>query len=296
MVDTASRTFSQRIARTALAAGERAVAEYLDTHPEEAALSSAAQLGAITGTSDATVIRTARKLGFDGLGDLKRGLVDHVARRRDPAKVLGERMRRLPNEGGTVLESVLRAGRGLMDETFELIELEEWVSCVRGLAEASHIWAYGIGPAGSLADYFALSLRRGGIPADSWTSSGFRLADDLLRVEANHAVVVIAPLRVFKETGIALEHAHAAGATTVLLTEAYEIIHPEGADHLLRLPESTAGAATELLVPLALLHGLALELATRDRDNAVHHHEELNALRSEIAGAGFEGTALWSEQ
>ncbi|WP_031464416.1 MurR/RpiR family transcriptional regulator [Sciscionella sediminilitoris] len=287
-----SPSLGRRIARAGqLAAGERAVADYLTEHPEEAAVSSAAQLGAVTGTSDATVIRTARKLGFDGLGELKRALVEHVARRRDPAKVLGERVKRLPSEGATVLDAVLGAGGNLLEQAHSLIPQQQWAETVRRLSTASRIWVFGIGPSGTVAENFALALRRAGIDADSWTATGFRLADDLLRVRAEHALVVIAPLRVFRETEIVLGHARTAGAYTVLLTEAFEILEPDRADQILRLPESTAGAANELLVPLALLHGLALELAARDSETAVHHHEELNTLRSEITGTPLDGTA-----
>lgn len=61
-----------------LTATERRVAEYLSTHPQEAAFSSAEELGRATGTSDASVVRTAKALGFDGLPGLKRSLQGHL--------------------------------------------------------------------------------------------------------------------------------------------------------------------------------------------------------------------------
>ncbi|MDH6293065.1 DNA-binding MurR/RpiR family transcriptional regulator [Rhodococcus opacus] len=289
-----SASLSHRIAKVAgrLAPGERAVADYLRDHPEEAAVSSASRLGAETNTSDATVIRTARKLGFDGLSDLKRSLVDHVARRRDPAKVLDERLRRLPEGAGTVVGPVLDAGRALLGEADDLVDGDEWQRCGAALTAATHVWTYGIGPSAMLAEYFALALRRAGAAADAWTATGFRLADDLLRVEAGHAVVVIAPLRVFRETGIVLDRAHQVGATSIVLTEAIEEAGDTQADHVLHLPESTASAANELLVPLTLLHGLVLELVAKDRSTAIRNHQELNALRTKIAGNELDTTSL----
>lgn len=292
-VNTSSDTLAQRIRRAGtLASGERAVAEYLQRHPEEAAVSSAAKLGNATGTSDATVIRTARKLGFAGLADLKRSLVHHLARRRDPAQVLDDRVQRLRPAHTAALQPVIDAGCGLLGEVPALIEGTAWSRAVEVLSEATHVWAYGIGPGAALADQFALSLRRAGKASDAWTATGFRLADDLLRLQSAHAVVVIAPLRLFREIGIVLDHAHRVGAHSVLLTEATDEGRETRAGTVLPLPDSTEGAANELLAPLTILHALVLELVTAQRSAAVDHYQQLNALRTEIAGTELDLSRL----
>ncbi|MBB5156597.1 MurR/RpiR family transcriptional regulator [Saccharopolyspora phatthalungensis] len=289
-----SESLGQRIRNRAgkLASGERAVADYLQRHPEDAAISSAAKLGEVTGTSDATVIRTARKLGFEGLSDLKRSLVEHLARRRDPAQVLDDRVQRLrPAEHG-VLQPVIDAGLTLLGEVPALIDSAEWSRTVAALNEAEHVWAYGIGPSAAIADHLALSLRRAGKAADAWTATGFRLADELLRLKPAHAVVVVAPLRVFREIGIVLDHAHRIGARSVLLTEATDEAGETTADIVLALPDSTEGAANELIAPLTILHALVLELAAAERFSAVEHYQQLNALRTEIAGTDLDISRL----
>ncbi|RKT89021.1 DNA-binding transcriptional regulator, MurR/RpiR family, contains HTH and SIS domains [Saccharopolyspora antimicrobica] len=287
-----SESLGQRIRKAGkLASGERAVADYLQRHPEEAAISSAAKLGELTGTSDATVIRTARKLGFDGLNDLKRSLVDHLARRRDPAQVLDDRVQRLRPEHG-VLQPVIDAGLTLLGDVPALIDSTDWTRAVATLNDAGHVWTYGIGPSAAIADHLALSLRRAGKPADSWTATGFRLADELLRLQPAHAVVVIAPLRVFREIGIVLGHAHRIGARSVLLTEAIDEAGETQADTVLPLPDSTEGAANELIAPLTILHALVLELVAAERTSAVEQYQRLNELRTEIAGTDLDISRL----
>ncbi|GEB49262.1 MULTISPECIES: MurR/RpiR family transcriptional regulator [Streptomyces] len=291
-VNTSSDTLAERIRRAGpLASGERAVAAYLQRHPEEAAVSSAAKLGKATGTSDATVIRTARKLGFAGLGDLKRSLVQHLARRRDPAQVLDDRVQRL-HPAHAALQPVIDAGRALLGDVPALVDSTAWTRAVDVLNEAEHVWAYGIGPGAALADQFALSLRRAGKASDAWTATGFRLADDLLRLQPAHAVVVIAPLRLFREIGIVLDHAHRTGAHSVLLTEATDEAKDTRAGTVLPLPDSTEGAANELLAPLALLHALVLQLVTAQHASAVDHYQRLNTLRTEITGTELDLSRL----
>ena len=288
-----SLTLGQRIHRAGkLASGERAVADYLQRHPEEAAIASAARLGAATGTSDATVIRTVRKLGFEGLSDLKRSLVEHITRRRDPARVLSDRVRRLSGEQHGALHSVINAGLTLLQEVPAVLDDGAWNDAVAAVRDAAQVWVYGIGPSAGVADHLAVSLRRVGKPADAWTATGFGLSDDLLRLRPDHAVVVIAPLRVFREIGFILEHARRAGATSVLLTEATEDAAATAAHTILTLPDSTEGAANEVLAPLAIAHALVLELVAADRGAAVEQYERLNGLRTEIAGTDLDLRAL----
>src|SRR6266702_8617684 len=91
LVVHATDDFADRLAARAaeLAPAERRVAELLLDLGPEATLLSAAALAERLGTSDATVVRTAKSLGYSGLAELRRAL---AAYGDDPP--LGERLRR----------------------------------------------------------------------------------------------------------------------------------------------------------------------------------------------------------
>jgi DNA-binding MurR/RpiR family transcriptional regulator len=65
-----------RRANPPLGAAGRRVARFIDENRQIVLASSAAALGDRIGTSDATVVRTIQALGFAGLGDLKRAILD----------------------------------------------------------------------------------------------------------------------------------------------------------------------------------------------------------------------------
>src|SRR5438477_9737962 len=74
-VATATDGLEDRLARSErLAPAERRVAEQLIEFGPEGALLSAAALAAQLGTSDATVVRTAKALGYSGLADHRRAM------------------------------------------------------------------------------------------------------------------------------------------------------------------------------------------------------------------------------
>src|SRR3979411_1059425 len=74
---------------TDLSPTERRVASFLVEHAEEAAFVSAAEMAGQLGTSDATVVRTVQSLGYAGLPELKRELVNALKSRATPALRLG---------------------------------------------------------------------------------------------------------------------------------------------------------------------------------------------------------------
>ncbi|MGH8966162.1 MAG: MurR/RpiR family transcriptional regulator, partial [Actinomycetes bacterium] len=59
-----------------LAPAQRKVARFFTEHAAQLGFFSAAEIAARLGTSDATVVRTAQTLGYRGLADLKRALLD----------------------------------------------------------------------------------------------------------------------------------------------------------------------------------------------------------------------------
>ncbi len=94
MVKTVAKptdSFSARVALRVddIAPAERRVADGLLELGPEASLLSAAALAERLGTSDATIVRTAKALGYSGLAELRRALVAHSG---DPS--IRERLRR----------------------------------------------------------------------------------------------------------------------------------------------------------------------------------------------------------
>src|SRR5689334_16204858 len=90
-VASATDSYADRVAERgeSLAPAERRVADLLLDLGPEATLLSAAALAEQLGTSDATVVRTAKALGYSGLAELRRALAAY-----GESPPLGERLRR----------------------------------------------------------------------------------------------------------------------------------------------------------------------------------------------------------
>lgn len=75
---------------------ELRVAQFLRDNREEVLVSSASALASRTGTSDATVIRAVKALGYEGMAELRKGLASEL---RDDLS-LASRMTRTLGEVG----------------------------------------------------------------------------------------------------------------------------------------------------------------------------------------------------
>ena len=283
----------ERVAALAstLSASERAVAEYMADHPEVVVSCSAIEVGAQTGTSDATVVRAAKALGYQGFRELKRSMIEVLARQRDLAATLDDRLARVSTEDDQVIR-VLDDTIALLGQLRRGLDAETWRRAVDAVVAAPAVMTYGIGPAAALADYLCLSLKRIGIVARGSGVTGFRLADELLELRADEAVVVFAPIRQFREVSVIVEHARAVGAKVVLVTESLGMALAPKVHAVLSTPQSTTTAASEVTAGLVLAHALTLSVASAAREPAVEALRLVNQLRAEVVGAELDVAPL----
>lgn len=265
---------------------ERAVTDFLLNRPSEAVTASAAELASMTGTSDATVVRTARSLGYSGLRELKRSVLDMLTARRDPALVLDQRLERLG--GARVFDQVLADSVDLLHRLPAVLDPQAFDAAVRLVEDAGRTVAYGIGPAAATAHYFAVELGRMGRRCTALDATGFRLADDLLGMSSDDAVVVFAPLRLFREIDALLSRAAEVGAPVIVVTEALDTAVRDRVSAVLSTPPSTSGAASENFTSWLVAHALTMELAARDRSGSVAARQRLSRLRREISGTEID--------
>ena len=103
-------TFDERVALRAadMSPAERRVVRYFQGNREEVLISSAAALAAKAETSDATVVRATRALGFSGLDELRRALADELRTSLSPA----ERLSRTLDEVGDDLFAAFQDDAG----------------------------------------------------------------------------------------------------------------------------------------------------------------------------------------
>ena len=221
---TGIETFSELVASrgAALSRTEHRVARYFAGNRHQVLVQSAADLAQAIGTSDATVIRTARALGFDGLEGLRRAIAEEFNAGPTPQERLSRTIRDNAGNLDQALERTLAAQADAIAQLRATLSAEQYKATVQTLAQAREIAVFGIGPTASMAQYFCVQLRRFGLAARPLSGTGLLLADDLLPLQAGDVVFVMAYGRVYGELAVVLDHAQGLGLQTILVTDSLE--------------------------------------------------------------------------
>ena len=263
---------------------ERRVAEFLAARPEEAPFLSALEIAKRLGTSDATVVRTVKALGYPGLQALRDELIDDLRERATPAARLERSLEELGPQPAAILDHVLELQTAFLAEARRTIRPEAFARAVEVLEAADRVVVAGLGPTGALCEYCVRRLRRFLRRAEAVDATGLRLADALLSFGPGDALVLVVYETLDDDSRATLERANELGLPVVLVTDTLGAALADRVEAALTAPRSRAGSLSTVTTTVAILDALLLGVAAADRERALSGLSELNRLRQRVAG------------
>ena len=265
-----------------LSKAERAVSGLLAGSAVERILSSsAAELGTESGTSNATVVRTLQKLGYAGLGDVKRRVAAPFSEPLAPEERVRQRLVLAGEDAGRIVSSIWDEATRQLDLARRSLSLENVTAAATLISRAGNVYVYGVGASSVAAAHLTLRLGRAGRAARQ-LDDGFSLADALLPMRGGDVVVVFAPGRASVEVETILTRTRDVGAQTVLVTdELHELLAPRVAVSL-HAPHTPTGLTAEVFTSILVGDVLAQTVAAMSPDVAVETSHTLTVLRSHL--------------
>jgi DNA-binding MurR/RpiR family transcriptional regulator len=262
----------------------RRVAHYIDSNRTSVLASSAMQLAAGAGTSDATVIRTVQALGFAGLGALKQALLASSERSSTPAEAMRRTLGEVGEDTGRAIGSVFEAHEEALAGLRPVAVRERIAAAVAALHPARRVAIFGIGPSAALASYMAILLARVGRRSLALNVSGAMLADQLLDLRPNDALLVLAYGRAYPEVAAVFDEARRLALPIVLVTDSLDRKLARFATVVLPARRGRADRVALHGATLVCLEALVLGLAASGKAEAIATLEHLNRLRSATRG------------
>ncbi|WP_160122048.1 MurR/RpiR family transcriptional regulator [Rhodovarius lipocyclicus] len=261
----------------------RRVARFIQDNRALTLASSAMELAARIGTSDATVVRSVQALGFSGLPELKRALAAGLEP-GTPAEALRQTLADAGEEAGRAVDLAIDTQR----EAVEALAAPEARAAIRDAVAVLHparrILVFGMGPSGPLARYAALLLGRAGRSARVLDASGIALADQLLDLGPGDALVVLAYGQPYREVTALFAEARRLALPVVLVTDSLDRSLARQAEVVLPVRRGRARRVALHGATLVALEALLLGLAALDGTRALDTLDHLNALRAGLAG------------
>jgi DNA-binding MurR/RpiR family transcriptional regulator len=282
-------SLTKRIAgtRDQLADGGLRVVDFFAMHPAETSVFSAQEIARQAGVSDATVIRTVKQLGYSGLAELRRAAAAMLNPVRDPEQSLADRLPHSDNSSQLLAKISLDAAQ-LARALPRTVPASAFEAATRIVAAAAHTLIVGYGSASPVADSLALGLRRIGRAASATSLTGYNFADELSRLNADSALVLVAPLRHVREHDVAISEATRIGCPIVLITEVLASHFADRVDTVLATPSTENLLPSAQIAQLLLVDALLLAVAAADPDRALDGWKTTNRLRAEIVGGNLD--------
>jgi len=264
------------------------VGHFIDRNRFDVMTKSAAELGIVTGTSDATVIRAVQALGFSGLSALRRALRDAFNAEGTLSTNFTHTLTDLAEGAEDAIDSVF----GIHLETLASLSggpgRERIAAAVALLARAERIVVFGLGPSGHLAGYAALSLARAGRAAFALTAGGTTLADELLALRRGDALLVLAHGRAYGEAGAAIAEARRLGVPVAVVTDSLDERLAARAEVVVPVMRGRAGRVALNGAAFVCLEAIVLGVSAVEPARSLGGLTRLESLRRSIGGGWTE--------
>ncbi|MFD5215494.1 MurR/RpiR family transcriptional regulator [Microbacterium sp. NPDC058345] len=159
---------------------------------------------------------------------------------------------------------------------------ERFGEAIRLLLNARSILTYGFGATGIVAEHLAQQMRRIGLPSRRIRGSGFQLADEMLSIERDSAIVLFVPGRYPREVEVLLDRCHTVGVTTILITHELAERLAGSVTLVIDAPNTSTGLSAEALSPLIVADALAQGIAALDVERTVQSSHTLGTIRRQL--------------
>jgi DNA-binding MurR/RpiR family transcriptional regulator len=277
-------TFDEHVQSTlgTLTPAEQRMALFFVAQKHAVLLGSAAQIGEMASASDATVVRTARSLGFDSLSRLRKELLAELTGTPSPAKRLEHTLDATGANGEGALSHVIGIHESVLDVLKRPDISQRFSNAVEILSKARRRHIFGIGPSGAMADYAALQFNRIGLSAIAMSVAGVGLADRLLWIEPGDAILMMAQAPLYREVTVVLEEAQRQGVPVVLISDNLGARVADKIAELLPVPRGKADHLAMHGGTMVLIEAMIIGLASRRREAALDNLDRLSALRGAL--------------
>jgi len=279
-------TFEERVTERfgQMSPAEQRVVRFFQANREEVLIASAAALAAKAETSDATIVRATRALGFAGLDDLRRTLADELRSSLSPAERLTRTLGEVGGSLSAAFEVTLDIHLRSLESLRRAITPELFEKAVDGIAGARRILVFGIGPSSAIAHYLVVQLGRFGLDAASLTNTGLLFADDLRKLRRGDLIIMLAYGRVYAELAALLDEVHRCGLRSFLLTDTLAATLRHRVDLVLPVARVHAEMLSMHTATLGFIEALLVGVATKRPGETLASLKELNEVRERLAG------------
>ncbi|GAA0709070.1 MurR/RpiR family transcriptional regulator [Paraclostridium ghonii] len=241
---------------------EKLIADYLLTNNESIINLSAKEIGELTNTSAATLIRFSKKLGFESLNEMKLKLSISLRDKKDNTdfEYINKKL-----ETTDIIYGIKKSIDTVMEKTVNLIQEEDLEKAIELLSKAKNIYIYSVGVSGLVGQDFYYKLSRINKRCVAHVDTHLQITSSIL-MEPGDVAVAISYSGTTKEVIKCIENANKNNVPVICITKASINNKLEGlSDITLKVPyvekSLREGAMSSRISQLAVIDMLFIGMA-----------------------------------
>ena len=259
---------------------QKKIAEYVEKNLEKAAYMTAFKLSEKAEVSEATVVRFAEKLGFEGYPEFQKNLLSYVKGKLTSLQRIELAYEKIGD--GSILDAVLKSDISHIEKTLENIDRTQFANAARLISSAKRIYITGVRSAAALAEFagFYLHLIFDNVRLIKSTG-GDDLFEQIMNIEKGDVFIGISFPRYSKNTIKALEYAKRRGAAVIGITDGKNSPVSNVSDFCLIAECDTTSFADSLTAPISLINALIAQVGLENRERVHKNFERLEKIWDE---------------
>jgi DNA-binding MurR/RpiR family transcriptional regulator len=250
--------------------------------PSEAVYLSSAELASKAAVHASTVVRLARKLGFDGFPDMRQKLRQDVEFKKNSSDKIRQRIDLI--EKGSNLSDLIESEIAAIAAISNTVSQNQIDEVVNKIYKAKSIFIVGRGSAAPLMTHFERRLRRSGIQCRVALNLQRRdLAEQLIGIQKGDAIVVFGFQSINSlPSGYSslIERAKSIGAHSISIGDSTILTARPKPDIVLSVSRPKEGVMQLRSCPMLICEALSMTLLHKKSKKAVRGVESLEHLRA----------------
>lgn len=247
-----------------LTASQKMIGEYVLENYREVAFMSAIELGEKVNVSDATIIRFARSVGFQGFTEFRNYLKNSVLNYDPPHIRLMKNYDRF-SQNNTVMDfgkaDLINLENFLLNLDAEKIDL-----AVDTINQAHTIYMFGTRNSGIIVDFLSFHLRRMGYKIIQITQGGAVTHEKIMDITEKDLLITCSLPRYSKPTYQATVYAKIRNAKVLTITDQNISAISAKSDIVFALGISNSTYFNSHVVPMELCNILIMSLLVKNKD------------------------------
>jgi DNA-binding MurR/RpiR family transcriptional regulator len=250
------------------------IAAFVLEQYENAAFMTAAKLAKAVNVSEATVVRFAYALGYEGYPEFQEALAECVKSKLNSVQRIGAKYGNSTQQ--EIINSVLGADIEKIDDTIEHIDAQAFEMAVQSILDAKRVYIIGLRSCKPLAEFlqFYLNMVRDDVILLDSTSTS-EIFEQMLRINEKDVVIGISFPRYSMRTLKALEMANDKNAKVITVTDSIHSPMCLYSSCNLFARSDMVSIVDSLVAPLSLINALVVAICLKKPDDVKKSLESL---------------------